>query len=252
MTIVSIIMFVSFLILGICFRRKRGLMLIAGYNTMSAEQRDRIDKDLIARSVGNMMIRLAIYSLALGILALFRVPYTILICFIAIVVDCMVSVIILNKKLDVNPMNSYTIGKKSKGNMLVAVITCVAVIILLFVMVFAGEGDPKVTFAEDKVQITGMYGQSINNEEIVSVTLDDRDVSEITKGAVRTNGYGGIGNSLRGNFSSKDLGKFLLFVNKQSTPTILITTEDKKPIYINMKNSEDTIALYESLKSHIG
>ncbi|MDX9916605.1 MAG: hypothetical protein RBT15_01160 [Gudongella sp.] len=62
-----------------------------------------------------------------------------------------------------------------------------------------------------------MYGQSIDFSEIAEVSLIDKSIRELGIGA-RTNGYGGFGGTLKGNFSSKTLGATLLFVQADSHP----------------------------------
>jgi hypothetical protein len=66
-----------------------------------------------------------------------------------------------------------------------------------------------------------MYGLTINFSEIADVSLIENSMSNIGIGS-RTNGYGGFGESLKGNFKSDTLGDIILFVNSKSSPTIKI------------------------------
>jgi len=67
----------------------------------------------------------------------------------------------------------------------------------------------------------------------------------------RTNGYGGFGESLKGNFTSDTLGDIILFVNSKSSPTIKIERIDQKDVYISFGNSESTEQLFRDLKDNI-
>ena len=64
---------------------------------------------------------------------------------------------------------------------------------------------------------------------------------------IRRNGYGGIGDALKGHFKSDTLGETLLFVQLKSTPTIRIERNGKKDIYLNFRNGEETEMLYHEL-----
>ncbi len=61
------------------------------------------------------------------------------------------------------------------------------------------------------------------------------------------NGYGGIGEALKGNFKSDTLGETILFVQSKSFPTIKIKRTDKKDVYISFRSSESTEQLYREL-----
>lgn len=63
----------------------------------------------------------------------------------------------------------------------------------------------------------------------------------------RTNGYGGFGDTLKGNFKSDTLGETILFVRANSAPTIKIERAGKKDIYISFNNAERTNLLYSNL-----
>ena len=93
-----------------------------------------------------------------------------------------------------------------------------------------------------------MYGLSIEFPEIESISLIERSMRDIGIGT-RTNGYGGFGQALRGNFKSETLGKTLLFVQSKSSPTIKIERTDKKDIYISLRNSESTRQLFNELNN---
>ncbi len=127
-------------------------------------------------------------------------------------------------------------------------ITSISVIILIAVgaMFFYGEKDPDVSILDDRIQIKAMYGLSIGFSEIADISLIEKSMRDIGIGS-RTNGYGGIGEALKGNFKSDTLGETLLFVQSKSSPTIKIERTDKKDVYISSRDSISTEQLYRRL-----
>lgn len=57
--VIHLAMIVVLVILGLVFRSGRGAFLIAGYNTMSAEEKAQYDKKKLCKVVGNFMFVLA-------------------------------------------------------------------------------------------------------------------------------------------------------------------------------------------------
>lgn len=57
--IVLVILVLLFVLLGFLFRSGRGAFLIAGYNTASKAERDKIDEKKLCRYMGNLMFALA-------------------------------------------------------------------------------------------------------------------------------------------------------------------------------------------------
>ena len=115
---------------------------------------------------------------------------------------------------------------------------------------FYGEKDPDVSILDDRIQIKSMYGLNIDFFEFANIYLIEKSMSDIGIG-IRTNGYGGIGRALKGNFKSDTLGETLLFVQSGSSPTIKMERTDKKDVYISFRNSESTEQLYHELIANI-
>lgn len=96
-----------------------------------------------------------------------------------------------------------------------------------------------------------MYGVEIDFSEIIDISLIEESMSDIGIG-IRSNGYGGFGGSLKGNFKSDSIGDTLLFVYAKSSPTIKIERANKKDIYISFRNGEKTEELYTELIKTLG
>lgn len=124
------------------------------------------------------------------------------------------------------------------------------ILIVVGAMFFYGEKEPDINILDNHIQINCMYGLSITFSEITEISLIEKSMSDIGTG-IRTNGYGGFGDTLKGNFTSDTIGVTLLFVQSKSSPTIKIERTAGKDVYISFRNSENTEQLYRKLKASI-
>lgn len=120
------------------------------------------------------------------------------------------------------------------------------IIVILGFLFYYSEKEPDVIIHDDHVQIKALYGLNIDFSEITDISLIDKSMKEIGTG-IRVNGYGGFGETLKGNFKSETLGDTLLFVQSETSPTIKIERTGKKDIYISFRDSERTEQLYRKL-----
>ena len=67
MTIVNLIIIALFVLLGTLFLKGKGLDLIAGYNTLSKEEKEKYDRNALARCMSKMMYSLATAWCVLGV-----------------------------------------------------------------------------------------------------------------------------------------------------------------------------------------
>ena len=114
------------------------------------------------------------------------------------------------------------------------------------IMLFYGFKEPGVQLTDTQIQVKGMYGLEIDFTDIKDVTLIEKSMREIGIGT-RTNGFGGMGSTLKGNFKSADLGKHMLFVNADASPTIRIARKSDADIYISFKDSKKTETFFSEL-----
>jgi len=161
---------------------------------------------------------------------------------------------------EVNPKGKKAKGK-ANGNANVREKTPKAVIILTVIIVIAsvaviggvfyyGEQEPVVSILEDRIEIKAQYGTEIPFTEIASISLIEKSMKDIGVGA-RTNGYGGLGGTLRGNFKSDKTGETLLFVEANSSPTIKIDRIDKRDIYLSFTDGGTTEKIYRELVAKV-
>lgn len=201
----------------------------------------------------------AIYTTCMvvtGILALFSIKISAVLLAIICVPGSVVLMVAYNRIYNKYRSTSGTyISDDSKSKIPKAVIITIASISAMFLIAvvslfFYGEKDPDVNIIYDRIQIKAMYGLNIDFSEIAEISLIEKSVSDIGIGT-RTNGYGGIGGALKGNFKSDTLGETLLFVQSKSSPTIKIERTYKKDVYISFRNSQSTKQLYSELIAYI-
>jgi len=237
--IIMLVCAVPLFILGLFIRKGRGLMLLAGYNTMSKEARDKIDKTRLSKIAGNLILRIALSFALMGVAMHFDLTWIFFILMAFFIIDLAVTIIRLN------------LG--STKNLVIASVI-IGIIALTFagvgVMIYNGERETVVNVLANKIEIKGMYGLDIDFSDVAGISLIEKSMSEIGTGR-KTNGYDGFGQTLKGNFNSGELGKILLFVKSDQIPTIWIELEGKEDIYISFNNSEKTRELYNKLSESV-
>lgn len=201
----------------------------------------------------------AIYTLCMvvtGILSLFNIITGAILLVVICVPGIVILIVVYNRIY--NKYRSTSVIYKTDGSTsktpksVIIAITSISAIILIVISVlfFYGEKDPGVSMLDDRIQIKAIYGLNIDFSEVANISLIDKSMNDIGIGR-RTNGYGGMGGALKGNFKSDTLGETLLFVQPKSSPTIKIERTDKKDVYISLYNSESTEQLYFELIENI-
>lgn len=123
----------------------------------------------------------------------------------------------------------------------------IVILAVCAVLLFFGFKEADIKLADNQIQITGMYGMKIDVADVEHITLLEKSMREIGIGK-RTNGFGGLGSTLKGNFESAALGKHKLFVNADASPTILIERNSDVDLYISFHDSQKTRDLFSELK----
>ena len=101
---------------------------------------------------------------------------------------------------------------------------------------------PKIEVSEEKISISGMYGRDIPTAEILSVEL----LETLPAIKMRTNGSA-TGKYLKGHFLLKNGENCMIFVRTEA-PYIELRTTDNL-YYFNNANAEETVWLFEQIKS---
>jgi len=124
------------------------------------------------------------------------------------------------------------------------ILFCLALLIGIPAMLSKSSQEPNVFFENENLRITGSYGETIPVKNIADITL----LEQRPKIGMRTNGFA-AGTVRKGHFKMDGIGKVKLFIMSNSGPYIRIQTVDRRTIFINFKNSEKTVDIYEKIRN---
>jgi hypothetical protein len=255
--IFAVICWLCSLIFGVialwAFKRKAPMHFWSGSTVRPEEITDIPSYN---RANGLMWAIYAVCMFVTGILSLFSIKVGAVLLVIVCVPGIAVLIFVYNRIYNKYRSTSVTYKtddsalKTRKSVVVAAIIISAVIFIAVGTLFFYGEKDPNVNILDDCLQIKAMYGLNIGFSEIADISLIEKSARDMDIG-IRTNGYGGIGGTLKGNFKSDTLGEILLFVQAKSSPTIKIERFDKKDVYISFRNSETTEELYTELRANI-
>ena len=250
--IVIVVIVVSMIVMAVFLLNGKGSFLIAGYNTMNKTERAKYNEKSLCRFTGWLLIALSFCMLLIPAGIFLEMMWLIYFGTMLILVVSFGAVIYSNtgnrfRLAEGDNENEYENVKplvnKKKFALLIG-LTAVPLIASMIIF-YWGSQEPTVNILDDTILIEDMYGMSIDFYSIYDISLIDESMESIGAGT-RTNGYGGIGDSLKGDFTSG-----WLFVQSKSSPTIRIELAYERPygkyIYISFRDSEATKNLYREL-----
>lgn len=230
-------------LLGLIVRTGRAAWLVNnGWRYLTPEQKATFDQVMLFKFIGFITIvsgLLLTLAAALFLLQLAWLPFTLISVGIIMLAAGNMYAIKSSRfrRPGSMPIKFYTMRKRS--SIIAAVLTFV-IMLGVGILVFASLRPPNVQINQDSLQVTGLYGVTINFEEITSLTLVEESMRDIGPG-MRLNGTS-AGGTLRGIFTA---GR--LFVqNAGEGPTIRITSP-ADTVFISLSESASTRRLYEDL-----
>jgi len=236
MTVMSLILGLTFI--GIGFLVKAVPDLIAGYNTMSKEQKANVDIQGLSSFMRNVFIVIGLVIIAGNFLSrLFGFPMiasslNFIIPFVGIPFA-----IVKAQKFDHNKQ-----GSKAK------MVYVVVGFVVLFVtgLLYYGTTPAKIEINGESIHISGMYGIELKGSDIQEITMREKLPSII----IRTNGFS-FGSSNKGNFRLEEIGKCKLFLQSESGPYLVMIKKNGEKIILNRKNKIETEQVFENIKTMI-
>ena len=236
--------------MAIVLLRGRGANLISGYNMLSANVRANYDERALCRFVGRLLIAICACMAVVWAGTHFGVSWVIWLGVALMVALPIAGAVYANTgnrfmKSGAEPEVAACAKKASKRTLVLVAAISVVTLVGIGALFISGEREPQVDIHGDSLRIRAMYGLEVDFADISGVTLLEQSMREIGPG-MRTNGYA-AGNALRGHFTAG-----LLFVSPDSTPTIRIEWERGTNIYISLRESEATRALYSELIAAVG
>ena len=261
--IIVAVIAIPLLVMAVFLLMGKGAFLIAGFNTMSDQEKQVYNEKTLCRAVGKLLIAITMA------MALFPVSIRLEAMWLFWLAIALSTVLPIGFLIYANTGNRYrkpvveseaasegeragapkvAAGAMSRGKKVGIALTVVfstALIVGIAAMFVSGEREPNIIIHSDSLQIRAMYGTQIPFSNITGITLDSRSMSEIGAGR-RTNGYA-TGATLRGHFSSVQHGSKLLFVTSTSSPTIRIDRELGGSVFISYRDEGRAAVEYRLL-----
>lgn len=227
---------VLFILIGFALKYLRWDWLIAGYNTMSKEKKQRVDVEGLRNFLGNSMFVIAGIFLLMFMFLQLGFKNSLIATIVMAVVYFMFMAIYAQRF-------SMDKAEQRKGIIVMIVIFALSAALIAPMFFFGGQ-DTVITVGDQEIKISGMYGTTIAFADLEDVKL----VEEIPRILARTNGYA-AGSVLKGNFKLEELGYVKLYLMSDKGPYLII--QDKKGYYIvNYKDQSLIIELYDKIINH--
>lgn len=220
----QVFLIILFSLFAYLILKKKMYFLISGFATRAEEEQEALIRNGHPQFAGRMFAVLAAGMAVLQLLAFTGFSYTfeLQIGFMFLV---LFGGMILQAKKDIP-------SKRRRALITSSTITAV-VLVGVGILLFFGMRQPDVTFGDDSVDISGMYGREISYRDIRSAELLDH-MPEIT---YKENGFG-FSSSAKGWFRTEDYGSALLFVDLRKTPVLLVETTDG-PVFLTGRMPEE-------------
>ncbi|WP_419886935.1 DUF3784 domain-containing protein [Neobacillus niacini] len=230
---IHIVIILVFLILGWAVRKKEAYWLISGFASRPVEEQEELIRSGYPRKISSLLIITAFGMLILLPLMFTTFKYAMEVQFGFLMIFLMGGLVYLTK---------YEVPKKRKRSYIISISLFIALIGGLGTLSYFSYQGYELVVKKKSFEITGMYGDEWNYEDIISIELMD-ELPEVT---VRTNGVG-LSTLSKGHFKMNGYGNSLLFIQKGSSPYIYIELKDKK-IFINDKVPHQTKIWFEQVR----
>ena len=213
--------------------------LIAGYNTMSKEEKENFNIDGYKSMLKKTSIITGIFIIVFTFISSL-LSWTTGKIYVAILSALLMFFYLVYKSRDFYKITDKKTQRKHSGKLIFLIVLVIGVVCFLF---YASR-EPKISISNEKIEISGLYGFDIQVKNVDSVLITDR----LPKISLRTNGFD-LGNIKKGYFETKNQGTCKLFLQTRDTPYLKIKYSDNKLMYLNFKDKNKTMALYKELVS---
>ena len=218
-----------FFAVGYILTENNAKYLLSGYNTMSEEDRKKVDISSFVIYYRKFHVFLSI-SLLIG----------------GLITNSLISEVACGIFLGTYPILAYIYfiwnsrrfsSELNTSSNKVGIIVLAATLIFVLVLFGYGFKENQLLVNNDSIEFTGPYGEKIANEDIQSIEL----VNSLPKVNFKRNGFA-LGSMNKGYFKTDDGVIIKLLLNSDSYPIILIGKKSGDKIYYSAKNfSNDQI-----------
>lgn len=224
-----------FIAIGLLVTEKNAKYLLSGYNTMSEEERKKVDIKAYIPYFRKFHIILGISFLILGY-----------------------GIGLINKNaagifIGVYPILAYLYfavssskfsgGLKTRSNKIGLLVLVGALLIVIGLLVRGFRENP-ISFDAQKIEFKGSYGETLQTDHIKSIGIKN----ELPKITLKTNGFA-LGDIRKGYFKTENGEIVKLILNSAQKPYILFTKSNGKKIYYSAKEKSNEELLDELKKT---
>nr|WP_288834293.1 DUF3784 domain-containing protein [uncultured Flavobacterium sp.] len=221
-----------FIAIGFIVNEHNAKYLLSGYNTMSEEERKKVNIKAYIQYFRKFHLFLGISFLPIGTLLTYFIDENATGVFIGIYP-------ILAYTFFITTSFKYFNSQKNK----IGVFILLGALILIIGFLGRDLQENKMLINSETIEFQGSYGEIVPLKTIKSIEL----VSDKPKITLRTNGFS-LGSVKKGYFKT-DKGEIVkLILNGDNKPYILLTKLDGKKIYYSAKE-ESNEKLFEEIKS---
>ncbi|NLK52885.1 MAG: DUF3784 domain-containing protein [Syntrophomonadaceae bacterium] len=231
----------SFILIGLAVHVFKWYFLIAGYNTMPKEKKEKVNTEALGRLMGFYSYANGFVFLVTGILYALDIKIGMTPAMVFLGVST-VYLLIKAQKYDGNLFDEKGKLRKGAGKELAIPLSILLVTFLVVAVIMFFSSQPtQVTFLEEGLQVHGMYGEIYAWESIEEIEL----LETLPNIEMRTNGSA-LGSHLKGNFRTTEFGAVKLFVNGKIPPFVYLASNGKTVIF-NLEDSQKTEDTYEEI-----
>jgi len=228
-------MSLMFIGIGYLVNEKNAKYLLAGYNTMSEEERKKVNLEKYIPFFKKFHIFLGLSFGILGSLIHYLIGENAAGVFLGVYPILAYIVFILESK-------NYALSHSKKWNNL-SVSILVLVLIGVLGLFYYGFKEGEIVFDEKQIEIKGMYGKTLEAAELEVIQL----LENTPKIKYRSNGFA-LGAIRKGYFKTADGETVLLILNSKQKPLIFIKTKSESKIYYSAKEKSNK-EIFKKLKT---
>lgn len=223
-----------FLAIGFIVTENNAKYILSGYNTMSVEERGKIDIKAYISGFKKFHIFLGISFFILGcVIHLVNISAG----YIFLGVYPIVAYLYF-----ITSSSKFSRLQKPKSNK-IGIFVLIAVLVFVVGNMAYGIKENKLTLGVEKIEFEGHYGTSLPINQINSITIEN----ELPEIALKTNGFA-LGEIRKGYFKTKDGEVVKLILNSAQKPYLLFTKLDGEKIYYSAKGKKNITILNDIKK----
>jgi hypothetical protein len=207
-----------FILIGFIVNEKNAKYLLSGYNTMSEEDRKKVDLKKFIPYFRKFHIILGVTFFLFGAALTYFISKNAGGIFLTVYPILAYIYFIVNS-------SKYAKGLNSKWNKF-GIAVLIATFVFVVGLLIYGFSESEINYNTSQIEFEGIYGEILTPEEIESITMTD----ELPDIKYKKNGFA-LGSINKGYFATEKGETVKLILNSAKKPIILFTKTNGKKIY---------------------